>query len=124
MPTLRFQGYSDDTFGEYELTKDDFDNCASGEPIDYLVTHPDFAGGVIVTGQHGRTAEDEQTSMAWQIGVAPHDPEDADTPMPDWPIRIVNGDRGYSPALLIDVPAGVIVSCLNRRVQPDGERLF
>ena len=37
MPILRFEGYSDDTFGEIAHTKDDYDNCASGAPIEYLV---------------------------------------------------------------------------------------
>lgn len=31
MPTLRFEGYSDDTFGEVAYFEDDYDNCASGE---------------------------------------------------------------------------------------------
>jgi hypothetical protein len=31
MPTLRFEGYSDDTFGEVLHTKDDYDNCGSCE---------------------------------------------------------------------------------------------
>ena len=30
---LRFEGYSDDTFGEYGVTNDDYDNSASGKPI-------------------------------------------------------------------------------------------
>jgi hypothetical protein len=37
MPTLRFEGYSDDTFGEYAHTNNDYDNCASGESIEFLV---------------------------------------------------------------------------------------
>jgi hypothetical protein len=34
--TLRFEGFSDDTFGEL-TTREDYDNCASGEPITFLV---------------------------------------------------------------------------------------
>ncbi len=37
MRKLRFEGYSDDTFGEYGLTGDDVDNCASLEPIQCIV---------------------------------------------------------------------------------------
>lgn len=56
MPILRFEGYSDDTFGEVAHFKDDYDNCASGKPIEYLVLGPAIDGqpqlGVVVTGQH------------------------------------------------------------------------
>ena len=31
MPTLRFEGSSDDTFGEASHFKDSYDNCASGK---------------------------------------------------------------------------------------------
>lgn len=40
MPILRFEGYSDDTFGEVAHFKDDYDNCASGKQIEYLVLGP------------------------------------------------------------------------------------
>ena len=38
MKTLRFQGYSDDTFGEYGVTNQDVDNCGSCKPIQCLIT--------------------------------------------------------------------------------------
>ncbi len=44
MPILRFEGYSDDTFGEVAHFKDDYDNCASGKPIEYLVLGPAIDG--------------------------------------------------------------------------------
>ena len=83
MPILRFEGYSDDTFGEIAHTKDDYDNCASGEPIEYLVAHRASGTGVVVTGQHcpGK-------SGSWMIGVANWDPDFADTDFPRWPMRI------------------------------------
>lgn len=37
MPELHFIGYSDDTFGEYRHFHDDYDCCASGEPIVWLL---------------------------------------------------------------------------------------
>jgi hypothetical protein len=53
MKTLRFEGYSDDTFGEYAVTRDDYDNCASGEPVEFLITAPSLPeAGMVVTGQH------------------------------------------------------------------------
>lgn len=42
MRTLRFEGYGDDTFGEYGLTRDDVDNCASGTPIQCVVDCGEF----------------------------------------------------------------------------------
>lgn len=106
---LRFEGYSDDTFGEYAHTKDDFDNCASGDPIEYLVTAPD-GSALLVVGQYAAG-----NASGWIIGVAPHDPSGDDKPMPDWPMRFARGDRPYSPALLIEAPDGVNVKCLTRQ---------
>lgn len=110
MPTLRFEGYSDDTFGEYAHTNDDFDNCASGKPIDWLVTVPGQDLGLVVTGQYGRRDD----VAGWQIAVGSYDPEHADTALPEWPMRFVRGERDYSPALIIEAPDGVKVTCLNR----------
>lgn len=109
--TLRFEGYSDDTFGEVEHFGDDFDNAASGKPIRYLVTHPDVPGGMVVVGQYGR----EDVPGDWFIGVAGYDPDYADVPMPDWPMRIVRSERPYSPSLIIKAPAGVVIRCLERQ---------
>ena len=48
MKTLKFMGYSDDTFGEYGVTNDDIDNCGSGDPIQCVIEAGDTA--LIVTG--------------------------------------------------------------------------
>lgn len=37
MKTLKFEGYSDDTFGEYGVTNQDVDNCATMEPIQCVI---------------------------------------------------------------------------------------
>lgn len=34
---LKFEGYSDDTFGEYGVTGEDVDDCGSMEPIQCIV---------------------------------------------------------------------------------------
>lgn len=111
MITLRFEGHSDDTFGEVAHFKDDYDNCASGDPITYLVKLPAERGGVLVTGQYCRPGFD----VCWQISVASYDPLHDDLPLPDWPMRIERGDRHYSPALVIEAPDGVTISCIERR---------
>jgi len=107
MPTLVFEGYSDDTFGETLHTKDDYDNCASGRPIEYLVWAADES--MIVFGQHcpGHAG-------GWMIGVASHDPDCEDMPIPAWPIRVEPSSRGYSPQLIIDAPDGVEIRCMQR----------
>lgn len=109
MPILRFEGYSDDTFGEVDFFTDDHDNCASGEPIEYLVQHGDHA--IVVTGQHC-----PGNSGSWMIGVANYDPNSEDKDFPRWPMRIEVQDyrNGFQPSLLIDAPEGVTIRCLQR----------
>jgi len=111
MPILRFEGYSDDTFGEVEHFKDDHDNCASGTPIEYLVEHKETGLGLVVTGQHC-----PGNSGSWLIGVANHDPEFDDHDFPRWPMRIEaqNYRNGFQPSLVIDAPEGVTIRCLQR----------
>lgn len=111
MPILRFEGYSDDTFGEVAHTKDDYDNCASGEPIEYLVSDWATGNAIVVTGQHC-----PGNSGSWMIGVANHDPDAEDKDFPRWPMRIEAQDyrNGFQPSLVIDAPAGVTVRCLQR----------
>lgn len=112
MPQLRFEGNSDDTFGEYGFLRDDFDNCASGHPIDYLVKLNDNEA-MIVRGQYC-----PGDASGWMIGVA-RATESDDVPMPQWPMRFELSGMEYSPRLVIDVPEGVVVTCLN---EDDGYR--
>ena len=112
--TLRFGGYSDDTFGEITPRGDDYDNCASGNPIEYLVQDahaPDM--GVVVTGQHC-----PGESGGWMVGVAPYDPHGNDL-APDWPMRLVLRADYWGYALEIDAPADVIVRCLTREANEE-----
>jgi hypothetical protein len=113
MPILRFEGQSDDTFGEVAYFRDDFDNAASGAPIEYLVEHGTDA--LIVTGQFC-----PGHSGSWLIGVANHDPQAEDRPLPRWPIRIepMAYRNGYTPSLVIEAPEGVKIRCLQRRIEP------
>lgn len=112
MKRLEFSGYSDDTFG-YQA--DDYDNCASGQPIDWLITAPSVSGGLIVSGQHSRTVH-PGFGITWQIGVAAYDPDCDDLPIPSWAISIDNqGHTPYSPRLCVTVPDDAIVICLNLR---------
>ena len=106
MKTLHFEGASDDTFGETHEFRDDYDNCASGRPIRYLVS----AGSesLLVVGQYC-----PEPATGWLIGVARAD-EDDDRPLPSWPMRIEHGERPYTPRLVIEAPDGVVIRCLER----------
>lgn len=116
MPLLRFEGSSDDTFGEIAHTKDDFDNCASGKPIEYLVEHPPTSMALVVTGQFC-----PGSSGTWMIGVANYDPDSQDLNFPRWPMRIEPQQyrNGFNPSLVIEAPDGVVVTCLNRDTTAD-----
>lgn len=103
MPQFMFHGYSDDTFGEYGVTNDDHDNCASGKPIVYEVTHG--SEGLLVIGQYCHAE-----AGGWMVGVAPHPTlGDGDGPIPDWPISITRGPSSYTPSLFIEAPEGARV---------------
>lgn len=117
MPTLRFEGNSDDTFGEVEHFRDDYDNCASGEPIEYLVEHGKY--GLVVTGQHC-----PGNSGSWMIGVANHDPDYTDREFPRWPMRIEpqNYRNGFQPSLVIEAPEGVTIRCLTGADEQEAQR--
>jgi hypothetical protein len=116
--TLRFEGYSDDTFGEVDRFQDDFDNCASGKPIEYLVHDPASGLGVVVTGQFC-----PGNSGSWLIGVANHDPESDDVDFPRWPMRLEpqRYRNGFNPSLVIEAPDGVTLTCLTREDSEDDE---
>lgn len=120
MKEFRFSGYSDDTFGEFKATGDDYDNCASGEPIDYLLVNDDGVG-VVISGQYGRTG------AVWSVGVAPYDPICEGREMPNWPIVFDSYKRGdgssHSPVLVVAVPDDVRVTlrCITREEAKAGE---
>jgi hypothetical protein len=106
MKTLRFEGCSDDTFGEYGVTNEDHDNCASGKPIEFLVKAGEEA--LVVRGQYcpGKCG-------GWLVGVAHWERTDADEHhLPDWAMRFERGERPYSPALIIEAPDDVEIRCL------------
>jgi hypothetical protein len=109
--TLMFAGSSDDTFGEISPRGDDYDNCASGEPIEYRVQSGDEA--LIVFGQYC-----PGNACGWVVGVAPVDGDTDARDIPAWPIRIRPGDRCYSPVLEIDVPDDAKLTCLQLDSDP------
>lgn len=99
--TLKFRGYSDDTFGEYGITNQDCDNCASGEPIQCIVDCGEH-GSVLVVGQYGSVSME---SGCWLVGLTK---TDENKKLPDWNFRYeISGSHcDYSPVLLMDLPDG------------------
>lgn len=102
MITLRFRGYSDDTFEVHAGTGTDvdslsggIDNCASSEPIQCVITAGNTS--LIVTGQYDRFG-----TGTWDIGISLYDEE---LSLPDWNIRTCFED--YSTVVEIDVPDDV-----------------
>ena len=103
-----------DTFGEYDQTHDDYDDCGACQPIEYKLTSAD--GAVIVVGQFSGTIEG-----SWRIGIANADwPEGGGSndsecmPIPDWAMRFKQSEQEYSPALEIEVPDDTKLTCLTR----------
>lgn len=109
---LRCEGGSDDTFGVYGAgPDDDFDNCASGKPITFRVSHLDEA--MYVVGQHC-----PGPCGGWLIGIATADSE---RNIPNWPMRFEQSERPYSPALIITAPKGVTVKHVRKSAIRDEE---
>jgi hypothetical protein len=111
MKRLRFEGSSDDTFGE-NTTGEDYDNCASMKPIIFKVWSPSTNDGLYVVGQYC-----PGPLTGWMVGVGRLN-EDDDKRIPEWPISITPGETSpgrfatppYTSQLTIDAPDDVEVS--------------
>lgn len=100
MKILRFEGYSDDTFGEYGLTGDDVDNCSSMEPIQCVIDCGE-CGRLMVVGQYSKAS---CNNGCWLVGVSKVEEYDD---FPNWNIRLREGaETKYSTALEIELPPG------------------
>jgi hypothetical protein len=109
MITLKFQGYSDDTFACTGRKIDvDCDNCNNGEPIHMRVTGNGGVETLIVTGHYAQGPHG-----GWAIAVASDGARDEDTPIPVWGMRFGRSNQPYSPALYIDAPDDVVVELID-----------
>lgn len=106
MNELRFEGYSDDTFGEL-TTGIDHDNCANGRPMLFKVCSGDE--GLIVHGQYNNLTWPNSAPGCWMIGVQQLE---EDVPLPAWPMRFETGKSGYTPTLIIEAPDDVEIKYL------------
>ena len=94
---ITISGYSDDivSIDADDGSGDELDDCAQQTERVIMVGGDDGGLVVCVTYAPGDKA-------TWRIAV---DLVDEDVPIP-WPVRITNGDRGYTPALVIECPPG------------------
>ena len=100
---LKFEGYSDDTFGEYGVTGEDVDACGSMEPIQCIVNAGAY-GRLMVIGQYSKAS---CNNGCWMIGISKVEEEDV---LPDWNISLLQGDMEYSPTLELELPDGAAVT--------------
>ena len=99
MRTFQFEGASDDTFGEYNQTNEDYDNCASGKPIQFKLSTPD-GEGVLVTGIYCLEGVWKNCS-GWSIAVATLD---EDKPLNGWTFELKPDHEGYRNQLTVVAP--------------------
>lgn len=98
MTTLKFYGYSDDTFGEYGVTNQDVDNCASLKPIQCIVNCE--GKRIMVVGQFSAAS---CHNGCWLVGAIKVEESDE---WPDWLVRLYQSDETpYSACLEIDLPS-------------------
>lgn len=103
-----FEGGSDDTFGEYSITQDDYDNCASGEPIRWKLSLPD-GSGLLVVGVYATNAL-VSPADGWMIGVATL----LENRPVDWPVMMEPSHGGYRNRLIVEAPVEARLVCLTR----------
>lgn len=91
-----FEGYSDDTFGEYGITSIDHDDGASGSVRYFTVSRPD-GEGVLITGQYN-------SADVWHIGMSLLD-EDKPLNKDEWQIYFEpNEEAAYRNRMIVDAP--------------------
>lgn len=106
MKEFIFEGHSDDTFGEINVTRDDYDNCASGTPIRYTLTDGDK--GLLIVGIY---CNDINEGDGWLIGVS-----NLNEGKPaDWEVFINPCHGCYKNQVRILAPDEAELTCLNRR---------
>ena len=98
-----FEGYSDDTFGEYGITNIDHDDCGNSTLREFTVARPS-GEGVSITGIYCDNG-------MWNIGMAVLDEE---KPLnADWYIYFEpNEERAYHNRLVVVAPDDAKLKCL------------
>lgn len=97
MKTLKFQGHSDDIFGEYKSVEDE-ESIDGDTPVRIQVGDALVVYGLYVDGG------------VWMVGISQ---VDDGVPIPDWPMRWKS--ETYSIVLEIDVPDETEIIFLDRK---------
>jgi len=105
-----FEGASENTFGEYNITRDKYCSSASGEPIQYELRDPHTGHGVVVTGLFNDRHKINNTDC-WMIGVSAI--EDGND-LTFWTFDLRPGHLGNRNQLIVTAPLGAKLRCLNR----------
>jgi len=105
MKRYEFSGNSDDTFGEYNITNIDRDNCASEAPISFLIQSGE--DHMVVVGHYWIHPD----AGCWTIGITPLD---EDVNIPNWPVSFTLSDNGYSPTMAVEVPDDAVLKVWNK----------
>ena len=90
-----FEGYSDDLFGEYNVTVMDHGDCGSGSIRHFTVSRPD-GEGVLITGQYN-------SSGMWHIGMSLLD-EEKPLNKDEWQIYFEPNEEAYRNRLVVNAP--------------------
>lgn len=102
-----FEGYSDDTFGEYGITDIDHDDGAERSTRAFVVSRPN-GEGVLITGQYNRAG-------VWHIGMSlldEHKPLNKD----EWQICFEpNEEAAYRNRLVVNAPDDAEVKFITNR---------
>lgn len=92
--TLRFEGSSDDLFGEYGVTDTELDNCSTGKPLGFKIEAEGKSMKVIGRYSNG----------CWGIEAVQGESEDQPETIPDWNMRMSFKKNGYTAVLEVDIP--------------------
>ena len=108
MTLLRFEGFSDDSFGEIAEFDIAYDCFAGGQPVVFEVKSG--SEGLLVWGQYAGADWPPWSPPCWLIGTQLLDDGAS---MPTWHITFDEGGGAHSHALLIEAPDDVRIRCLN-----------
>jgi len=107
-----FEGWSDDTFGEYGITNEDYDNCANEEPIQFKLKMPD-GSGLLITGCYGT----KWIGQGWMIGVSTL----SENISVNWKISIDPCFEQYRNQLTIEAPDEAKLELIVEEEEDEGE---
>lgn len=108
MKIYKFEGYSDDTFGEYGITNIDYDDAAQGELIQFKLKNQE-GHGLLITGSyfpmHDSKGREYFSGDGWTISATTLS---EDNPV-DWAVQLHPCFEGYRSQMTVTVPESDVV---------------